>query len=198
MPVVAYVGGPGEISYFAQLRQVFKLFNHNMPVIFPRPNITLVEPLMSKLMKKYQITVEEIFEDSSNIVHQYLKESDTLGINTKFNMFRSNLFEQHSKLVKEVSSLDPELKALAQENIKRLKKVINSFEEKVKQRHRKKNQEAVRQITKLAHMLQPLGIWQERIYNVFPFLMKYNIAILEDIYNTIDVYDWRQKIIYFD
>nr|WP_238473259.1 bacillithiol biosynthesis BshC [Desulforamulus profundi] len=77
-------------------------------------------------------------------------------------------------------------------------RVIDSFEDKVKQRHRKNNQVAIRQLNKVNAMLHPLGQWQERVYNIFPYLMKYQPDLLKEIYHAIRLFDWRQKIIFFD
>lgn len=198
LPVLAYMGGPGEIGYYAQLKNIFKQFNEKMPIIYPRPNITLVEPLIAKLIKKYEIPIEQTCQGLEVFIKQYLEKSDTVGISARFNEFRGVLMENHRKLVKEISSIDPSLKALGQENVKRLGRLVNTFEDKVNQRHRRKNLEAVRQLNKLEHMFYPCGQWQERVYNVFPYLMKYQVTLLREIHDSINVFDWRQKILFFD
>ena len=42
-PVLAFISGPGEISYWAELKRVFDVFEIKMPPIVPRLNITFVE-----------------------------------------------------------------------------------------------------------------------------------------------------------
>ena len=41
-PTIAYVGGPGEISYWAQLKGVYEKFNLPMPIVFPRAAFLLL------------------------------------------------------------------------------------------------------------------------------------------------------------
>ena len=42
-PVLAFISGPGEIAYWAELKRVFDVFSIKMPPIVPRLNITFVE-----------------------------------------------------------------------------------------------------------------------------------------------------------
>ncbi|MEW6698618.1 MAG: bacillithiol biosynthesis cysteine-adding enzyme BshC [Bacillota bacterium] len=181
LPVLAYVAGPGEIGYFALLKNIFQQFGHQMPVVYPRPNLALVEPLVEKLIKKYQIPQEQLAADLGDFIHTYVEKTDEVGIEKLFDDFRSDLREKHDYIVKEVASIDPELTGLGKENLRRLLRVIESYEDKVKQRHRKNNQVAIRQLNKVNAMLHPLGQWQERVYNVFPYLMKYGPELIKEI-----------------
>ncbi len=40
-PTLFYLGGPGEIGYFAQLKKVYEYFDLTMPILLPRLSITL-------------------------------------------------------------------------------------------------------------------------------------------------------------
>ena len=43
-PVLAFVGGPGEIAYWAVLKEAFHHLGMKMPIIVPRMSMTLVTP----------------------------------------------------------------------------------------------------------------------------------------------------------
>ena len=43
LPTGAYVGGPGEVAYFAQLKGVYEFFEVDMPPLFPRATATIIE-----------------------------------------------------------------------------------------------------------------------------------------------------------
>ncbi|GAB6182222.1 bacillithiol biosynthesis cysteine-adding enzyme BshC [Desulfotomaculum defluvii] len=198
LPVLAYVAGPGEINYLALFKEVFRHFHMKMPIIFPRPNITLIEPLMEKLIKKYNIPLEYLSISLENFLENHLRKTDELGIDKIFDNFRSLLKQKHGEILRELLTLDPNLKGYGKDNLGRLLKRVNSFQEKAMQYHRKNNQIAIQQIQKIQHMTYPMGQWQERTYNIFPYAMKYGLQMIKSIYNLLDIMDTRHKIIFLD
>ncbi len=65
LPTVAYVAGPGEIAYFAQLTELYKQLDVPMPVIWPRATMTLVEPDIARLLAKSTFAQQEFFCESA-------------------------------------------------------------------------------------------------------------------------------------
>lgn len=198
LPVLAYVAGPGEISYFALLKNIFNHFQMKMPLIYPRPNITLIEPQIKKLITKYDIPLEALTNGLEKYIESYLQKADGLGIDKIFNDFRSMLQREHGALMKTLLQFNPNLKSYGKDNLGRILKNINSFEEKARQYHRKDNKIAIQQIQKIQHMTYPLGQWQERTYNIFPYAMKYGPQIINSIYNIVDIFDWQHQFMFFD
>lgn len=196
-PVLIYMAGPGEIGYYAMLKEVFQHFSQEMPVIWPRPNITIVEPQIAKLVKKYEVPLEQTLADIEVIVSQELAKKGSINIKQTFSSFNSFLSEQYKELMRELAVLDPELKGLAQQNLRRVRRLISSLEEKAHQSHRKSNIETTRQLRKIGFMLNPNRQWQERSFNIFPYLMKYP-ELLEYLSKNINVSDWRHKFLLID
>jgi bacillithiol biosynthesis cysteine-adding enzyme BshC len=64
-PTAAYVGGPGEISYFAQLAPVYARFGLPMPVIYPRTSATIVDARAAAELAALGQSVEDVFRDTA-------------------------------------------------------------------------------------------------------------------------------------
>ncbi len=52
LPTAFYVGGPSEVSYFAQLLPLYDLFKIPAPIIYPRSSVTLLEVNIKKTLDK--------------------------------------------------------------------------------------------------------------------------------------------------
>ena len=59
LPTVAYVGGPGEIAYFAQFKGAYEVFGIPMPVIYPRASVTLLEPRFAAVLDKLHLSAAD-------------------------------------------------------------------------------------------------------------------------------------------
>ena len=50
MPTIAYVGGPGEVAYFAQVGAVAEAIGAAIPLVVPRWSATIVEPAVDRML----------------------------------------------------------------------------------------------------------------------------------------------------
>ena len=76
-PVAAAVCGPGEVSYFAQLGEVYSHRGVSMPVIYPRFSATIIEDRIAGLIKRAGITEKHLSLKKEDIVKAVLKSDET-------------------------------------------------------------------------------------------------------------------------
>ena len=77
---VAFIGGPSEIKYWAELNEVFKILDVEMPIVLPRMKITYLPIRIEKLINQYKLNAENVImngieTDRENFVRS--KASDT-------------------------------------------------------------------------------------------------------------------------
>ena len=60
LPTAVYIGGPGEIAYFAQFKSAYEWAGIPMPMILPRETATLIEDRFEKLSEKQGIAIADI------------------------------------------------------------------------------------------------------------------------------------------
>lgn len=52
LPTAAYVGGPAEVAYFAQLAPLYAEYGMSMPIVVPRARLTLVEEKAARALAR--------------------------------------------------------------------------------------------------------------------------------------------------
>jgi bacillithiol biosynthesis cysteine-adding enzyme BshC len=62
LPTVAYVAGPGEISYFAQVSAVAAALEMPAPLALPRWSGTIIEPHIARILARYDLAPEDLRE----------------------------------------------------------------------------------------------------------------------------------------
>ncbi|MFT3843081.1 MAG: bacillithiol biosynthesis cysteine-adding enzyme BshC [Myxococcaceae bacterium] len=69
-PTAAYVGGPGEISYFAQLPPLYRHFEVPMPVIAPRARFRLIDARTRRLLEEVKLVPSDIEAPRETLLHK--------------------------------------------------------------------------------------------------------------------------------
>jgi bacillithiol biosynthesis cysteine-adding enzyme BshC len=116
-PTAAYIGGPAEISYFAQSEVVYRHVLGRMPVLLPRAGFTLVDPKASKLLQKYDLPVEEVWRGSQVVRKRMEAHSVPPGLAESLERTQQETERLMQDLGNEIEKLDATLKG-AVENAK--------------------------------------------------------------------------------
>jgi bacillithiol biosynthesis cysteine-adding enzyme BshC len=195
LPTIAYVAGPGEIAYWAQLKHVYTGFSLNMPIVVPRAGFTLIEPKIKKHLERYQLDYEEIFEKPSNLVDEKLKTLIPSDIMTKIKKLEIMTGENSEKLFDDIIAIEPTMEKVIQKVQNNIQNQLQLLENKVSNAIGKRQRIIMRQLNGIMETIFPDKMLQERQLNILPFLIKYSDTILEEIYESIDFKGSNHKIL---
>lgn len=101
LPTAAYIGGPAEISYFAQSQVLYQAILGRTTPILPRLSATLIEPAPAKILAQHELSLADIVAAQPDELAQRLGE-------------RILPQEGREKLESAGSTLDEELKSLTE------------------------------------------------------------------------------------
>lgn len=102
-PVLAFVGGPGELAYWATLKTAFETMAMEMPLFIPRLSITLVTRQMAQLLEKHDLTVEGVYAGEANHkLQQFIKSIRDDEILAYIDQMQLSLAEQYKELTKQL------------------------------------------------------------------------------------------------
>jgi len=110
LPTVAYIGGPAEISYFAQSEVLYRNLLGRMPVILPRAGFTLVDTKAQRLLKQYGLEVEDVWSGPQELRKRISKASVPENISTLLVENGSEIKRRLQQWSEAVSVVDPTLK----------------------------------------------------------------------------------------
>ncbi len=195
LPNLAYVGGPGEIAYWLQLKSTFAHYMIPFPLIAWRNSFALTEKKQLKVMNTHLNQPEDIFKPLEAIVNEFVQNhtQNELSLATEQQLISLQLGAIHEKLAR----IDPTLLATASASDKKISKLLTSLEKKMLKAEKKRQQIGVNQIVKLKSSFFPNGILQERTENFSAWYLKNN-ALLEIIKNNSEPLSKNFQIIAID
>lgn len=197
LPTIAYVGGPGEIAYHGQLKELYSTFNLQMPILYPRESITIVENRIADYMKKYGIKKEDIFERRlEQKLEAELEAKEELDISQIFAEIKDKFTREYQSLIKQITNIDKNLEELGEQNLARIIGQVEYLEEKTEQFHKRNNKVLVRQFKKLSNNLFPKGKLQERVFNIFPYFIKYDYDLIDDLIEYFNL-SFKHRLYYY-
>ena len=198
-PVLAFVGGPGEIAYWSLLKNAFELLEMEMPVILPRLGMTLVNRKVQTLLEKYDLNFNDVvIEQKTPALKAELldslreKEAENLILELEVKVQKD--FNMIKKKFTDVSSgLTPLVEKNLQIHLKQLGFLKNKLEDEVVLQ----NSVQFGHLDFLENELLPNGSLQERIYNPIAYMNEYGLDLVEHLFSLDLKYDKNHKIIYF-
>ncbi len=188
LPTAAYVAGPGEISYFAQLKGVYQHFGIEMPALFPRASATIVERRVAKVLDKYHLNVLDAFGDFESVMKKALSAANPENIPGEFEKVTSQIREAVERLDPLITRVDPTLQGSVESTVSRMLHHLQHLEEKTTTAYRRKNEEVLQQIRKFQQSLFPNRELQERVLNFTYFYNKYGDEFIELLFRELPTY----------
>jgi bacillithiol biosynthesis cysteine-adding enzyme BshC len=173
LPTAAYVAGPGEASYYAQLRGVYDLFDVPMPVVYPRASVTLVESKVQNVLDQYDLSVDDFGGDIETLLRRLVIELSEHDVEGAFGDATRQLHETVNALKSVAADVDATLGKSADALRAALQNELAGLRDRVV-RAEKRNHEVVRErLGKAAAGLYPTGTLQERLLSPLYVLNKY-------------------------
>ncbi len=180
LPTVAYVGGPAEIAYFAQVSAVADELDAKRPLIVPRWAGVIVEPHVRKVLDRISADVDD-FADPHAVETRVARDHLPAGIVKALAKARARVESALDELVKADSSADVLPSAVLEGARRQLLHKLDRLERRYVAAAKRKGSDLLTEVATARGALYPDGQPQERALNMIPLLARYGDEVLTGI-----------------
>lgn len=187
LPNLAYVGGPGEIAYWLELKSVFEHHKVFYPMLVPRNHALLLSEKTLNKFTQLGFNLEEIFKEEQTLINDFVASLDESKLNILVE--KNQIAEIYSLIQARFNSIDPTLSvAVAAEQQKAINGLEN-LDKKLVGALKRRNETALVQIKNLSNAVNPNRKPQERELNFIPFYLKNGKAFIQDLKDNLEPFD---------
>jgi bacillithiol biosynthesis cysteine-adding enzyme BshC len=179
LPTIAYVGGPAEVAYFAQIGPIAETLSVARPLIVPRWSCTIIEPHIRRLVDQLGLPMGE-FQDAHAADARIAREklpSDVLDEVTKLRNDIDHRADKLGSVLKEVSYIPGG--SLSEGLRRNLGHRVDRLERRLVAASKRHHSELMRDVGTVRGSLFPLGKAQERGLSFVPFLVRHGKILRE-------------------
>ncbi len=187
LPNVAYVGGPGEIAYWLEYKQLFDVYGITLPILMPRHFVMLIDKGTGNKLQKLNIRISDAFKEGEDLVKQFIKTEYDHSI---IEEARSKLAVVYASLTETVAAIDKTLAGTVEAEKQKAINGIAAVEQKMNRALKQKSENDVNQIWAIKGKLFPNTIPQERYDNFSMYYAKYGKDFIKELMGLL-VYDLK-------
>ncbi len=181
LPTVAYFGGPSEIAYFAQSQVLYRKLLGRMPVVLPRADFTLVDPKAVRILNKYGIAVEDVWEGKQTLRKLMYGVNIPRKLTREFNTNLRQIEKSLKKLHKAIADVDPTIQGTIARAEKRIHYQIEKLREKTGAALDRHDKVIEQHEEFLENLLYPQKGLQSRDLCFLPFLARWGMSGLGEL-----------------
>jgi len=177
LPTAAYVAGPAEIAYHAQIGPAYAHFGIPRPVLLPRPSLTLVEPPQARALEAEQLTLGDLAGDPEQLVSRWARE-DYPDVEAAFARAREAIERELGAVEAVLGAHDPTLRSATAAARGRALHPVEGLHEKALRALKKRDQGRGERLRRTRDVLLPGGSLQERGLGLIGVVGRHGAAIV--------------------
>jgi len=179
LPTVTYVGGPGEVAYFAQVGAVASALGVDAPLIVPRWSTTILEPHVIRILSRLSIDEAEL-ADPHRAEGRLARMAVPAAVVAALTDLRGEI-EAKARALAAASErtafpLPHQVVDGAQNAVRHR---LDRLERRIVAVAKRHEQDTMRQVATARGALFPLGVRQERALNIIPILARHGGVVVD-------------------
>jgi uncharacterized protein YllA (UPF0747 family) len=181
LPTVAYVAGPGEIAYFAQVSAVADALGVRAPLAVPRWGATIVEPSVDRRLGRLGMVIEDV-RTPHDAERRMGDRAMPASVREAIDGVRADLATRLGALAAESAAMDHLVPERVIEGARhQMLHRVDRLERRLRAASRARATEATLDLASVRAALMPDGQKQERRLNPVPMLARHGDLLLAQL-----------------
>lgn len=198
LPVLSFVGGPGELAYWSTLKDGFELLGMKVPVFTPRMNLTYITNETANNLQLIGLTAKEAIEGGVEVEKQkYEQQIYDREAKQAIEKAKQLVAEQYKVIQQQLSLNEIHLEAIVAKNLQFHERQFDFLMKQVEKDVRLKHDVMFKRFEQIAMDLLPAGGFQERVYTPYPYVNQYGADFIQRILALPLETSNEHQIIYF-
>ena len=186
LPTVGYVAGPGETSYYGQMKEMYASFNLEMPAIFPRLSATLIEPAIERISKELPFSFHEYSHRIEDLETAYVDRTERTDIPALFDEWKQKTKAIVDERRKKIADIDSTLEKSVGKTSAQYFNELDKLQTKVYRAVKKRDQIQLNRVHRIKANWFPGRNMQERSMPGIFYMNKYGLDIWDYILEELD------------
>jgi bacillithiol synthase len=183
LPNIAYLGGPAEVVYWLQLKNVFDQFGVQFPIVMPRNFALYINAATKKRMEKLAMQTTDLWQDEQEIKQNYIAKNTDNQFDLEAQKLEiATVFEN---ILQKAISVDKSMEGAILAEKQKTINSIESLEKRVKKAEERTHETGINQLIALKGKLFPNGSPQERSDNFLNFYLN-KPEFINQLYDCFD------------
>ena len=196
-PVLAFVGGPGEIAYWSLLKEAFQIMGIHMPVIVPRLSITLVNRQVQEALKLTDITINQVMNhELPELLEKWLEQQRDEQFDRLLTETKRQLQTQYEQLQSHLEATDPGLIQLLSKNLQFHNSQFDYLLKKKEQSILLKHHVQYERFHVISEQLFPEGSLQERLYSPYFYMNQFGEGLIDELLQQPYTFNGSHQLVY--
>ncbi|WP_337019585.1 bacillithiol biosynthesis cysteine-adding enzyme BshC [Oceanobacillus massiliensis] len=196
-PTLAFIGGPGEVGYWAALKPAFRAMDLKMPPVVPRLSFTIMERTVAKALEKYEIEpVAAINEGVQEQKEKWIQSKSNPQINELTEEIKMVIEKAHQPLRDLAKNIQSDLGAMSDKNLSYLYKDIDFLKKRLIKALEEKYAKELYEFDLIDNALHPHGGLQERVWNPFYWMNENGMDFIKKLSSQSCSFENGHYVIY--
>lgn len=193
LPNVATIGGPGELSYWVQLKSNFDRLAIPFPILVLRDSFLLIKTNELELLSGMGLKLKDIFSSIEKLIEKFLQF--TVEDPISFEAEKEALLLWQKRLSNSIDTIDPNLNKMIGSEFSNWNKLFDRLDAKIKKHYKNQGEIGLNRLKKLKRKIHPDGKLNERNDSFIGDFLQLENDYISTLIDVSDIFNPMVKVI---